>query len=673
MGNEISGCQKLTGESKTICLWTNGYITNGADRAGTADGAKKTMGQYVPADEVSDFYDFQVACNSGAYDPDHAVGCYDYNEADDLQNNNIKYGGLASNWGVKGDHLSSSSWLMWPRFQAERFNFYNLTKKRIEATCGKDHYDKVWPYFYYMANTDNGKAQIQSLIDGDPTIPQPCRDALMNNHTDAIQRQYGLMNAPNPATVTDQYDESGVGTSQAYWTGIDPNDPKLLAFWTNKTILETDYSTELYGNPNWTYKERQDALRKVMGKDVATGKDFIDEWAQRYVNFDFVNPGRNADDYFQPGQHPGRPNWVTDNPMYMGQLPQKPKNPTGSTAYGAFATDPKGYGYVDHCGDETPTEKYLPYIVGGVAGALAGLVIPGSYSRLSAAATAGGAGFYLTESIYGWNALTAWFGKDFSKQSRAAEILSVGAPVTLVLMLYEVGLIPARFDTERDEMILAVSAAAGGYLVLNPILTPLLDVGGSILTLATAPISGVEKLVQTLFNGCAGHNMIFKYACRCESAKTKPAMAEALLGPVYGTTGAQYTMRKQCLEAAMTSGSWGANPYYMGTCDKNGHTDDPTACLSAGEWAYQTWPTDVGVLAQKKWDEIKHCLDDPTPNSSFFPPLDKDKPCVAKYGEHFRLGADTTCYDYRAPNGEQEPRQYVWPVDKKSNEECVIL
>jgi hypothetical protein len=100
--------------------------------------------------------------------------------------------------------------------------------------------------------------------------------------------------------------------------------------------------------------------------------------------------------------------------------------------------------------------------------------------------------------------------------------------------------------------------------------------------------------------------------------------------------------------------------------------DNLVSCISAGEWAYGTWPDAFGTTPQKYWDEIQHVLD--IKNRSFLPPIDTDKMCL-QYGEHFRLQPGGGCADTRAPVGMQGPGQFQWPDSPaaQTSSECIIL
>jgi hypothetical protein len=458
--------------------------------------------------------------------------------------------------------------------------------------------------------------------------------------------------------------------------------------WLNLPFRSTDFANKeqksaqqnVWGNPLWTHDDRVKAWRQILGKDFDNvafpdGQFFIDQWAQAYIDDGFDNPGKDAGDYFDPEQHAGKFNPWTD-PDYTGLLPSLQTYAVdAATPWHKSTTDPKAYGYKNPCLNEPLLDTYVPYIAGGVGAVFGALVVPGNYARLMGAATMGGTGYFVAKGIVGWKALQAWAEGDNSSKSRASEIFSIGAPVTIVEAIWELGVVPTKYATQNARVGSLLAAAGLGYFVILPVVEPILTVTGDTFQVLSAPLSMVEYIGTMLVNGCIAHEWNSRTSCQCEDANVKPKLVEALVGPIYGCTGEQKKLRTRCAHAAVTTGSWGEDPYSMGSCDSNGHMDNPFACISAGEWAYGHFVADVKKEAEERWGEVSHCFD--AENKSMIPPTKADEPCVSAHGKHFRLHADGKCYDTTAPKGKQLPNQYDWSliegIESKADDGCTIL
>ena len=615
-----------------------------------------------------------------------------YNASYLIDMNNLQQGATCTSkitWVDYNDHVTSEAYNNYAYF------YHLATMARLKDLCGA-HADEAWPHFYHLYNNENGKKEVDDFLAKYNDVPPACAQALKTNYLEENQRLYGLVNGWS-------WDRDGPD-SFTHPLGRDLWGPWNLTFdqiknnFMRETIAETAFKhpKAYYGNPLWTPLERQNAFRLIMGKDWlgnADGTDFIDNWAQSYVNQGAVTPGKSADDYLDPLAHAGTTNW-TSNPDYTGQLPYKPpQNMLPHEPFHRVTVNEDEQKWSTVCKDIGQKNSILPFVAGGVCGAIAGLVVPGEYARVMAAATAGSAAYLEANTIIGFKALQAWSsGEGAEKKHEAAMIVSLGGPATVWQAIWEIGLVPAQYETANVYWVGMVGAVAGGYLTLYPIVDPILNYGGTALTFLSIPFDTIDIIADYFSSGCAAHTWNFtKYSCKCENSNNKPALSAAIVQDIYGATGKQMEMRMDCMHAATTTGMWGEDPYAMGKCSDTGYIDNPTACLSAGEWAYQFYDQDPKIkeVADKMWGEVSHCVD--INNPSMLPPLEVDAPCVAAHGMYARAGGITAvvggqqrggdvgkCYDYRAPVGQQEAGKFDWSgvkVGKSKADDgfCTIL
>lgn len=575
------------------------------------------------------------------------------------------------------------------------YSYHLGTKGRIADLCGDTHVDTVWPEFYHLYNNKRGRDEVDTYIKNNPDLPMPCQQALKSNYTEDVQRKYGLLNGFDWADAGFNSDQHGArityGMGQSRFMTLD----EMKARMTRQTIAETEWAhpKAQFGNPLWDEAQRREKFRLVIGKDYSgtgKGQDFIDEWGKAYVDAGVVEPGKSADDYFDPLAHAGTRNWTSD-PAYGGQLPYAP--PFNLLPHEPFHRNTENEDYhkwTQACNTPEMTQKVLPLVAAGVCGGLAGMIVPGEYARVMAAVTVGSAAYLEVKSIYGLEALAAWAnGQGAEPKHEAAMILSVGAPLSVMQALYELELVPAQLSSSNAYLLAMGAAAGGGYLTLYPVVDPILSYGGDALTVLAAPLDILASVAHYFASGCANHDITWtRYTCKCENSNNKPALSAAIVKDIYGATGKQAEMRMDCMHAATTTGSWGTDPYAMGSCDSHGFLDNPMGCLSAGEWAYQKWDPSLNDKASVMWGEISHCVAQDNP--SMLPPLSVDSDCVKKYGPNARAGGITpvvggakrggdagTCYDYRAPAGQQEAGKFNWGEVQigtaKAVDSCTIL
>jgi hypothetical protein len=555
--------------------------------------------------------------------------------------------------------------------------FYSKTARRIQNLCGSQNFDEVWPAFYWMYNTPGGKVQVDNLVsklehNGSP-LPPPCVTALQNNWKSEVNGPYGLIGIPDTTTIPADQMVAGYGVNN--WRMWNPdNIPNFndLSDYINKPIWDTPYSQNFWGNPFWTTDERNLAFSAVVGVDYQTGMSLYEEWAQAYVDKGLDVAGKTAANYWNPTQHPGTVSSYTS--PYNGNLPSKVSYQVGTEPWHIVTQSSEAYPYHNPCLDKPWLDSVMPYVGGIIGGGFCGIFVPGTYSRVIATATGAYVGFELVASVFGFAATVAWFDGNYSQTDSAADVAAVGFPVALWQMLFDLNLASDQMKAPFVHYGGALAAGALGYYLLGPSLRLSLDVGGGLFVVLSAPIAFLEEGITMLFNGCAGHSDSSTLVCDCEQANTKPLLATALVRDIYGCTENQLSMRLEAMHAAMmTAPIWGSDPVLMGECDGNGHMNNPLACISAGELAYDTYRAEFQQGGQEMWDAISYVVD-PT-NKSFLPPLDQDKECVQKYGQFFRLDTDGSCKNFQAPPGHQGPGGFDWNKidDSYKVATCTIL
>lgn len=514
----------------------------------------------------------------------------------------------------------------------------------------QDQLDLIWHLFYFPYNSARGKAMIDEAI-ATQDIPIFAQQWLTKPRTQGddndiyIQTHFQLLNQP-PMTefYFDQKNDSNLGQT--------------------KTQLQTDWSQHVWGDPTWNNSERQFALRKILPN--WDGENFLDGWNRLMISVGVAPNDASYEDNFSPAFYPGKTN-PTTIAAYMGNLPFAPPFLNeNQEPWHPLVTDPDAEGFKDPCINQTFLEKWIPIGAGGFAAVVGASVVPGQWASTSAAISLGGAGYYMIKSTYGYD---AWARENLGGvyetfNDLSPEFIGIGAPVTAVLMASETGLIAMS----SSEVTGALVVGAGvGYLVLVPKIRTVLNTSSTVFSILLTPISMIDKGLTQLFNGCVTNRLSTIGKCRCEDAMQKQPMIESFLTQIYGTTGQQQSMRRTCLRAAMTRGTWGPDSNRIGDCRSDGTKTNPAACIVPGIWAYQRFGNDP--LATTMWGEISHCLDEANP--SFLPPQENDKQCE-KYGSGFRL-VDGKCQNMRAPLGLRDPGEYKDPLDTSINATCTIL
>lgn len=582
-----------------------------------------------------------------------------------------------------GDGPENNDFYVKPQeFNKYVMGYHLATKARIVDLAGAQYADSIWPHFYHWFNHPNGKLQVNKYLADNPGLPAAAVTALKNNFTEDVQRKYGLLNG---------YGWAGqLGADYGFFQHRDFTLDEMKEKFLRLTVDETEFKNPKgwYGNPMWKHAEKQEAFRQVLGSDfVGDGADFVDKWAQAYVNGALVDqPGRSADDYFDPKKHAGTKNWTTD-PDYAGMLPYVPDNQVMAEPWHRDTSDPKFAKADGACLSKESTQAIVPIVAGAICGGVAAMIVPGKYARIIAGGSVATAAYLEVHAIYGLDALLSFVqGKSGEAKDQAALILSLGVPAAIAESIWEIGILPPKFVTPAVHYGGLVAAMGVGYLVAYPIVEPIFNVAGDALTVLSAPLDVFTSIVHFFTSGCAAQSIVFDATCRCDNATQKPALASAIVEDVLGTTEKQAEMRTQCMQAAMTTGSWGADPVHMGTCDGSGHLSNLAGCVTAGQWARGNFDSSAATQADTMRTEISHCMD--ASNASMLPPTTADGPCVQQYGKYARAGGiqlvggtkrpgtEGKCYDFRAPQGKQDmanPFDWSKVPQPTGDGECTIL
>lgn len=627
--------------------------------------AQNDFMQNTPSIMRDQYWNFLVNCTEKGQDPGINLACYNQFAFDVDWGNGMAWE-LAgnSNFAKVVPYADAVEPTTATGINDILMTWYVQTVNRLNYTCGADLLDDIWPEFYHMYNTPNGKLQVEAklskLAKEGKSVPPKCLAAIQTNYIPEVNAMYGILNIPDMssagtnATIGYAAPDS---SSEQFWSLNHAADPTDLSHYMNKSIWATPYSTNFWGNPFWTTDERNLAFSKAIGHDFATGQDFYTEWAQAYVDQGWDVSGKVAGSYWDPDQHPGEVNPYND-PVFSGNLPFKVSYQVGTEPWHRITISSDSYGYANPCLNKPWLDSVMPYVGGLVAGGFGGIFVPGTYARVIAAITGGVAGYSIVSNIFGYEATVAWFGGDMTGTDTGADVLSVGIPCTLWQLIYDLNLASSEMQKPLIHFGGFLAAGAIGYTLIAPSLRIGLDVGGGAFILLSAPIAFLEEGITMLFNGCQKHRDYSDLVCDCEQANTKPLLAAALVQDIYGCTGNQAKLRLEAMHAAMTTGNWGTDPNDIGECDGNGHMSTPIACLSAGEFAYQEFRPEISQQAWGYWNDISHVVD--IQNRSFLPPVDADKDCITKYGQFFRNDGTGNCMDYRAPVGKQGPGQFNW-------------
>jgi hypothetical protein len=600
---------------------------------------------------------------------------------------------------------------------------YNKVRDNIISLCDaslknpaeqENLFQAVWPTFYWLYNSQDGKRMVDEFLAVEPgiSLPDKAKQTIKQNYMDDTQRRYQLLNA-------NAYDGIYTEVFTLFYTGVvrpadwdgalrdgavkctlrETNDrqswPKAFAtqYWgvvinqgnPLQQALSTKYNVTLgrfadpgaIGNPFWTQTQRQQALRKAM-PTTASGTNFLDVWNQIYIETGQVAPGTTYEQNFDPNYKPGIRGAYYDDPTYGGMMPKMvlPFNP-GNAPAEKDLTGGAGSKWTNPCNSKSGLETIIP-VAAAVFGTGAVYFILGrSPSTHVAAATAGLSMYYMAKQSYGWDALTSIGSTENS--DTAGTILSIGAPAALVLFASENGI-----DVRMDPKFAAAGAALIGYMFLREKIQTSLVIGGGISTVLTAPIALIDKFITIASNGCLAQEFLSPWVCTCKEADLtggKTVIRDAWLDDIYGVTGQQRKLRSACLDAEMRRAGWastGSDPNVVSKCS-GVQMDNPFACYTAATWAYRApaVPSRVRTDPQEidMWNQVSHCLD--AGNPSFLPPqTDADRACQRQFGEQFRAASDGTCRNWALPGpnntdpvGLQSPGAVKPAVDSS----CTIL
>lgn len=606
---------------------------------------------------------------------------------------------------------------------------YAVVRNNIIVLCGAQNespeeqeriFDKVWPAFYWMYNSADGKRMVDQLLT-EIDLPQNAIDTIKLNHTDTVQRKYMVMNgAYSGAPMNFVRSTFYSGWTKPTWVtnGEISGEVKktlrehnLLRTWTRPvtnpdldptgTFREWDATDAVgrsvirledpgsWGNPFWTHEERIAARRRIMPVN-AQGENFQDIWADLLIQTGAIDAECDYESCFEPDYTAGKQGAAFNDPIYGGKEPKLAfgANPFAFPGSNDEQTGGAGRTYRNPCDAKGPIELVLPWVAGIVGvGAVYFIFGRSNTSSHLLAITAGTSLYFAAGTAYGTEALFS-IGEE---KENGSSFAAAGIPASAVLFAHEYGLLEAANISlsVRNSYFASAAAAAAGYLLLKERLDAAFDVGGAVIAILTGPLSLVETGITLLFNGCVSQIFYTRFACTCNEANLtggKDVMIEQFLGPIYGTTGQQKTLRKKCLQLEMRRGGWAStdpnDDNVVSRC-MGIEMENPFACFTAQNWIYRApaVPSLVRTDPQEidMYNQISHCLD--ADNPSFLPPQDEfDVDCQQKYGEQFRQvrgAAAGTCKNYALPGpnntdpvGLQDPGAYV---EGSSTESCTIL
>ena len=594
-------------------------------------------------------------------------------------------------------------------------------------------FDKVWPAFYWMYDTEAGKARVDALL-SEMVLPDQAVWFLKHNFHEGVQRRFAIMNAPLD-TRTDLHAARTLFYAGYVWplwvtnirTGITTDikkshkehladatspltrpivDPDMIK-WQGFLRWKFDNPPEThgwdpavnrrwvvqrlgFGNPMWDRERREEAYRemRMVSED---GSEFNDYWNLLFTS----NSGQvsQCDETSCEGAtyEAGRRGAHMNDPVYGGKEPSilfsaNPFNFVGSTDY---QQDGAGRSWTNPCDDRGPLEKYLPYIAAGVGAAVPMLFLPRNTGTYIISGGLGMTMYHMAQDSYGLDAVVATLRQNSTHADEAADFVLTALPAGAIIFVYEIGILPESLLNRNMAYIGGSGLAAFLYFseTAREIVVTSLKSQGGISALLTSPIAFIETFLLFATNGCIAQEFLVDFDCTCSEAdKTggKSGITEQLLDRIYGVTGKQRELRKDCLEQEMTRGGWASTDEkdlnVIGKC-MGVVMENPFACYTAQNWVYRdpvipafkrTHPQEIDM-----WGQISHCMDPDNP--SFYPPqTELDSWCRNAHGEQFRGGPGGTCLNYAMPgpnNTDEIGLQYPGAprVDAPQSEECIIL
>lgn len=511
------------------------------------------------------------------------------------------------------------------------------------------HVDDWWFLMYALSNTTYGNEVITQWIYDHPEAPQAVIDVIKNNHKPEIQQIYGLLNEP----VMNQWGQYPIQvynlpTSNCLINGwvLPGSDTALLnnncTVWNCGTTPSGQCGVEpgpfflplsqsnphaRWGFPLWTYKQRYTAFMTILpavavpdGGKWSIRSDFLAAYLQVYIDNGWIKPDGSIPPIYDPSD-PSNPIKVTPpsggpggittkitDPKYAGNLPYAQPSAVPGQAPWAGSVG-AGKGYYSPCEQESGILRATPPIAAFAATFLTAPIFPENAKLIGAVTVAGGSYLFVKQAL----SLSGQDGEVWSKVN-AASWLSIGVPATLATLIDSSPKFPA------NKAVFAAAAGAVGYVVLNPVLYKvILDTSGFISPFAGF-LNNILRYFGNLISPACWHQNTQAGTCPCSSVYQKEQTRNALLGSVYGTSGAQTTMRNQCLQVAMLQGSWGSDPQTVGQpCDmKQDIMPNPAACMNPAWWTQELVTAFPDANVSSMFANIAPCLD--ASNPSFLPP-----------------------------------------------------
>lgn len=533
------------------------------------------------------------------------------------------------------------------------------------------HVDDWWYMMYALNNNPYGNEMVTQWIYDHPDAPAAVKDAILNNHVETYQQQYGLLNEPILTdTENEPWNTGGIADWQVGQNNYGDNywnvNPQKGPFF--KPLGESNNPHMRWGFPLWTYHQRYVAYMTILpavavgeGGNWTIKQQYLSKYLQVYLDNGWILPNGTVPPIYDPKKPPvkinppvGGPGGISTpitDPNYAGNLPYSTPSLLPHQAPWSGPQGGPQHGY-SPCQKESGVLIATPPIGAFILTFLSAPLLPDDVKAVGAATVAGTSYLFLRQTL----GMTGEDGEVWSKVN-AASWLAVGGPATLAALLYGTNDIPA------NKGIFMGAAGAAGYVFLNP---PLLNLFKETSQF-TVPIANILNKILTFVGhwvspACWDQDTSAG-ACPCQYQYEKDQTRSSLLTTVYGTSGAQQTMRNQCLQVAMLQGNWGSDPKSVGPkCDMKTDTmPNPAACMNPAWWTAENINGFPDPNLQSMFSNISPCLDPANP--SFLPPgyrltgtgqsatlvfdqglATKDEACQAQ-GKYFR-STPTGCQNF---------------------------
>jgi len=521
-------------------------------------------------------------------------------------------------------------------------NSFVQAVQNVANVCPND--ENVWQLFYsdYHRSTPSdptifpGAQRVEDYINYSPAKPGPaCQAALRDNDSLESERTYRILNDPSTEDTSTWHGENDVdfgiysGDSNRATDSSQAAGSNITHLRTPK--ISTANSYYFFGDPTLDLDRRKQQLASMMPVYPAgPGVVFLDAWAKTF-DAPYIPPqhpgqtpppsppsspppedptAERLKKWFGSNYSVGEPN-PTTNPLFMGNLPKLPIPIVAGMHPFHDSTGDTNTGYTNHCNDPTILQEIVP-ILAAMLGMIGGELLPlPEYAKLVGVSTLGATGYFTGRGV-------AARGDGAGDFDNAALLLSVGSPISAWLLIEDITNVAGS-----TELIAAGCVVAGGtgYLLLQPIILPVLSGTGGVASFLFSVVNGIETFARSFVNGCAAHVWASHLGeCLTDDAQDKEKMQDVWLDQFYGVTGQQRVMRKECLRKAMTTEAWGDDPHNIGEVDmSNGTMTNPAACMPADYWPFQYTRPQGDPLVDAMWGQVAPCFD--ATNPAFLPPV----------------------------------------------------